>query len=156
MAFVIDQLRKALGVTPAVKLVYDKRIAVRVTVSLPANLPANSTSVASFTFDPRSGATTLYTVPKGYRIRLVDAYITATGDVPVNGELRLKKNLYTDAAVIGNVSTLLVSNPSRPTIAPVDWDEMEILTGEYINYAAVGTSAVTVSLTLVFDFYRYA
>lgn len=156
MAFVIDQIRRALGVTPAVRLVFDKRVAVRVTVSLPANLPANSSIPASFIFDPRSGATTIYQVPKGYRIRLVDAYITATTDVPVNGELRLKKNLYTDVAIIGNVNTLLVSNPSRPAVAPADWDEMEILTGEYINYTAVGTSAQTVTLTLVFDSYRKA
>lgn len=156
MSFIIDQIRSALGVAPQVKLVYDRRVAVRVTISLPANLPANSSSVASFIFDPRAGSTTIYTVPKGYKIRLVDAYITATGDVPVNGELRLKKNLYTDAAVIGNVNTLLVSNPSRPAVAPADWDQMEILTGEYINYTAVGTSAQTVTLTLVFDFYRYA
>lgn len=156
MSFIRDQIMSVVGGKPVERLVFVRRIFVRVTGSVAANLPAGGTTVLSFLIDPRLPAVSTYTIPRGQKWRLVDLFIAASGDAPINGEVRLKKNFYTDNVVVGNLAQLLVSNPSRPMPAPGDWDEMETLSGEFINYTANGASAQTVTFTAVFDIYTKA
>jgi hypothetical protein len=131
---------------------FDRRITVQVTVQIPANTPVNSSLIPNFVIDPKAGATNIYPIPKGYRFVLVDAFIRTSADAPVDGMLRLKRNFYEDRVVIGPISTLLVSNPSRPAVSPRSWEDGDTLTMEYNNYTSPSTNQ-TVNIFLVFDVY---
>jgi hypothetical protein len=150
----LANIRNLLGRPPAAPggpTVFLRRIHVECNVSVPANTPANASTVGTLTIDPKVGAVSQYTIPKNYSFRLVDAYIKASGDVGVDGIAKVKKNFFKDECIVGPVSTLLVSNPSRPTVAPATWSWGDTISYEYINIAAVGSSAVTVKFYLVFD-----
>ena len=156
MAEVIaERLRSAFGLAPAPTLYFERRITVEVKVTIPAGAAVNSTLIPSFTVDPRAGATTEFKIPKGYRFVLVDAYIKSSEDVPVDGILRLKRNYYYEVSTIGPVSTMLVSNPTRPAVAAAVWDEGDSLTMEFNNIVAGGSAAQTDTMYLVFDVYSY-
>jgi len=139
---------------PTEAWVLDKRITVIATVTVPANTPANASNNISFVIDPKVGPTTQYTIPKGFRFNLVDAFIKASGDVGVDGIAKLKRNFFEDYVITPPLSTMLVSNPSRPAITSKSWNEGEVISGEYINTAAVGSSAASVTFYLVFDVYK--
>jgi len=151
---VLGQLlgRRAGARTPA--LVFDKRITVIAQVTVPANTPANASNNISFIIDPKVGAVTQYTIPKGFRFALVDMFIKASGDVGVDGIAKLKRNFFVDYVITPPLSTMLVSNPSRPSIAGKAWEEGDVISGEYINTNAVGTNPATVTFYLVFDVYK--
>jgi len=70
------------------------------------------------------------------------------------GIAKLKRNFFIDHVVTPPVSTLLVSNPSRPAVAVRAWDEGDVLSGEFINLAPTGGEAKTVVFYLVFDVYQ--
>ena len=138
MAEIISQrIRQALGgLAGGKQYKYDRRITVQVSISIAANQAVNSAIIPTFTIDPKAGSTNSYTIPKGYRFVLVDAYVRSSSDAAVDGLLRLKKNFYTEHAVIGPISTMLVSNPTRPAVAPKAWDEGDTLTMEFNNYSS--------------------
>jgi hypothetical protein len=131
---------------------YDRRVTVQVSISIAANQAVNSAIIPTFTIDPKAGSTSSYTIPKGYRFVLVDAYIRSSSDAPVDGLLRLKKNFYREEAVLGPISTMLVSNPTRPAVSPKAWEEGDTLTMEFNNYSSP-SSASTDTVFLVFDVY---
>jgi hypothetical protein len=83
---------------------------------------------------------------------LVDAFIRSSGDAPVDGLLRLKRNFYEERVVLGPISTMLVSNPTRPAVSPKSWEEGDILTMEFNNYTSP-TAEQTDNIFLVFDVY---
>jgi len=149
---ILSQLLGRRATTPA--YVLDKRITVEAQVTVPANTPANASNNINFVIDPKVGAVTQYTIPKGFRFVLVDAYIKASGDVGVDGIAKLKRNFFEDYVITPPMSTMLVSNPSRPTITPKAWEEGDVISGEYINTAPVGNNPATVKFYLVFDVYR--
>lgn len=153
---IVDRIRAGLGLTraPVSAWVFDKRITVACTVSIPANTPANASNNITFVIDPKVGGATQFTIPKNFRYVLVDAFIKASGDVPADGIAKLKKNFYEDHVITSLLSTMLVSNPSRPMIAGKSWEEGDSLSGEFINTAATGTSAATNTFYLVFDIYK--
>lgn len=130
----------------------DRRQTVEVKVAIPAGTPANATIPATFMVDPKVGVMGVFTIPKNTKFVLVDAFIKSTADVPVDGIARLKKNFFIDHVVTPPVSTLLVANPSRPSIPPKAWEEGDTLTIEYNNFTAV-TTAQTVTFYLAFDIY---
>jgi len=154
MAEVISQkIREALGgLVGGKQYRYDRRITVQVSVSIAANQPVNSALVPSFVIDPKAGSVSSYTIPKGYRFVLVDAYIRSSSDAPVDGLLRLKRNFYEESVIIGPISTMLVSNPTRPAVSPKAWEEGDTLTMEFNNYSSP-TAATTDTIFLVFDVY---
>jgi hypothetical protein len=83
-----------------------------------------------------------YTVPKGRVLVLDDVFITASQ--PVDGKLVIKRNNITNVAETVDINSLLVSNPSRPKISPVVFQEGDEVSFELKTIAAnSGTSAVT-------------
>jgi len=151
---ILSGLGVAVGAKPTETWVLDKRITVTATVTVPANTPANASNNISFTIDPKVGAVTQYTIPKGFKFNLVDAFIKASGDVGVDGIAKLKRNFFEDYVITPPLSTMLVSNPSRPAVTPKSWSEGDVISGEYINTANVGSTPANVTFYLVFDVYK--
>jgi len=153
MAEVIGaRIREALAGVMGGAWRFDRRITVQVNVSIAANTPVNSALVPTFVIDPKAGSVSSYIIPKGYRFVLVDAFIRSSGDAPVDGLLRLKRNFYEERVVLGPISTMLVSNPTRPAVSPKDWNEGDTLTMEFNNYTSP-TAEQTDNIFLVFDVY---
>jgi len=155
-----NRLKSALGLTPPspsptpTGKVFVRRVWVKAEVSIPASQAEDSSLNISFTIDPKVGSVTSYTIPKGETWTLVDAFIKDASDVGTDGIAKLKKNFFTDWVVTPNVSTLLVSNPTRPAIARKSWNEGDTLSGEFVNTVAGGSSATTTVFYLVFDIYK--
>jgi len=139
---------------PPAGWIFDRRITVEAKVSIPANTPANASNNISIIIDPKVGPVTQFTIPKGYRYVLVDAFIKSSGDVGADGIAKLKRNFYEDHVITPPLSTMLVSNPSRPMIAGKSWEEGDTISGEFINTVAVGAEAKTNTFYLVFDIYK--
>ena len=121
-------------------------VTVECTATFNANLPANSVKPVNMTMNPVVGAQTVLTVPQGEYWVVDDIFIKDTADVGVESIAILKKNDREEVSRFGPLTTLLVSNPSRPPMPkpkPV-YRPGERLTMEAINLAAIGTSDVTV------------
>ena len=159
MATLLENLRSFIfGAKPTVAPTakpFLRRITVECTVSIQANTPANASNNVTFVVDPKVGGVTSYTIPKGQTWNLIDAYIKASGDVGADGIAKLKLNFFKDHVILPPLSTMLVSNPSRPQISPKTWNEGDTISGEFVNTVAVGASAVTNKFYLVFDVYGY-
>jgi hypothetical protein len=160
MASLIEKLRSFVygakpSTSPTVTKPFLRRITVQCTVTIPANTPANASNNVTFIIDPKVGGVTSYTIPKGQTWNLIDAYIKSSDDVKADGIAKLKLNFFKDYVILPPLSTMLVSNPSRPQISPKAWDEQTVISGEFINTVAVGASAVTNTFYLVFDIYGY-
>jgi hypothetical protein len=149
----MEGLRLGEEVAAEEEYVFSQRITVEARVTVPANTPANASNNIYFTIDPKVGAVLQHTIPKDFRYVLVDAFIKSASDVGVDGTAKLKRNFFTDHIVTPPISTLLVSNPSRPAVAVRAWDEGDVLSGEFINLAPTGNEARTVVFYLVFDVY---
>jgi hypothetical protein len=120
-------------------------VTVTCSVTFDANLPANSVKNVSLTLDPLTGPQAVLTVPKGEAWVVDDVFIKATDDVGVEAIVTLIKNDRQEVSRFGPLSTLLVSNPSRPPMPkpkPV-FREGERLSMRGINLADVGDSAAT-------------
>jgi len=116
-----------------------------ITITLPANLPANQTVVASFTLDPRYPSVSRLTIPKGETWQIEDIYITSAPSVDCI--VRIVKNEREVIHITPPVSTLDVSNPARPRLGvPITFSEYDTVTIEAINLANVGSSDVTITL----------
>lgn len=151
---IVENLRRGLGLGVArVTYTLARRQTVEVNVTVPANTPTSATTPATIVIDPKVGAVSQFTIPKGNKFVLVDAYIKASGDVGVDGIARLKKNFFIDHVVTPPVSTLYVGNPSRPSVTPKTWEEGDTLSVEYNNLASPSTNA-SVKFYLVFDVYE--
>ncbi len=151
---IMEGLGLEAEVAPAEEFVFSQRITVEARVTVPANTPANASTNIYFTIDPKVGAVLQHTIPKGFRYVLVDTFIKSSDDVKVDGIAKLKRNFFIDHVVTPPVSTLLVSNPSRPAVAVRAWDEGDVLSGEFINLAPTGGEARSVVFYLVFDVYE--
>jgi hypothetical protein len=160
MATLLENLRRFVygakpPTVPTVTKPFLRRITVQCTVTIPANAPANASNNVTFVIDPKVGGVTSYSIPKGQTWNLVDAYIKSSGDVGADGIAKLKLNFFKDHVILPPLSTMLVSNPSRPQISPKVWSEGDTISGEFINTVSVGASAVTNTFYLVFDIYGY-
>jgi len=143
-----------LGAKPQGAWALDKRITVTCTVVVPKGTPANASNNISFTIDPKVGSVVQYTIPKGFRFTLVDMYIKSSADVGADGIAKLKKDFFEDYVITPPLSTMLVSNPSRPQVTSKTWDEGSTLSGEYINTVPAGDTDKTVTFYLIFDVYK--
>jgi hypothetical protein len=120
------------------------------TVTVAANTPANMRQTVSFG-EAGKPSVTRATIPKGRVWVIKDVFIKASGDVGVDGSAIFVKDEVQDVAKTAPLSTLLVSNPSRPTIAKLMYDEQSTLTIDYVNIAAVGASAASVTFYIIVD-----
>ena len=116
-------------------------------VTFDANLPANSVKNVSIVMDPLTGPQPVLTVPSTEAWVVDDVFIKATADVPVETIAVLYKNEREEISRFGPLTTLLVSNPSRPPMPrpkPV-YKAGERLSMRAINLAAIGDAAATVT-----------
>lgn len=114
------------------------------TLSIPASAPANSTLIASLLTNAQygsSGAVNVYQVPKGFSLIIEDIYVNSSP--AVDAQLEIRKNDITVMARTDPLSTMLVSNPSRPKISPLVYEEGDRLSIAGVTLAAGGSSAST-------------
>ncbi len=114
----------------------------KVVVSLDANTPAGLRKSATLYLPGKSGVSE-YVVPKGKMLIIKDIFIKESGDVGADGNAIIVQDGETDLYETPNISTLLVSNPSRPSTPAIVIDEYHRLGVDFINENAVGTSAVS-------------
>jgi len=120
------------------------------TVTVAANTPANMRQAVSFG-EVGKPTVTRATVPKGRVWIIRDVFIKDTADVGVDGTAIFVKNEIEDVAKTSPLSTLLVSNPSRPPAPTIAYDQYETVSIDYVNIAAVGASPVTVTFYIIVD-----
>jgi hypothetical protein len=120
------------------------------TVTVAANTPANMRQAVSFA-EAGKPSVTRFTIPKGRVWVIKDVFIKASGDVTIDGVAIFVKNEVEDIAKTAPLSTLLVSNPSRPTIAKLVYDEQTVLTIDFVNTVAQGTSATSNTFYIIVD-----
>jgi hypothetical protein len=130
--------------------IVEKTFVLQATV--PANLPANSTVAMNITIDPQAGSKTEYDVPITESWVLDDLYITSSQSP--DGVIKFKRNRDEVVGQSAPVNTLLVSNPSRPSIGKKVWGPTQILSADYITLAAQGSSATTVTVYAKFKIFR--
>jgi hypothetical protein len=130
---------------------YTKTIKFQVTI--PASQPANSLLVGSnaqIIENPLVGALNEFPIPSTETWVIKDIYVAQSPAIDV--QIKIKKNrkymLETPP-----VSSLLVSNPSRPRLPALLYEPNARLSIEAINLAAGGTSATTVTVQADVDIY---
>ena len=122
----------------------------RVTVTLDASLPAGVRKSCNLTI-PGKSAVSEYYVPKGKSLIIDDLFIKSSSDVGGDGNAIIVKDGEEDMYTSPDISTLLVSNPSRPSPPHIVIPEQRKLSVDFINESAVGTAAVTNTFYLVVD-----
>jgi len=121
-----------------------------VSITLDANLPAGVRRPCTIE-EIGKGKVTEYSVPKGYMLRILDVFIKDKADVGVDGAAIFVKNGRFDVGKTDPVSTLLISNPSRPRVALPVFYEFEKLGIDFINQTAVGADGATVTFYVKVD-----
>ncbi len=120
----------------------------KVTITLDANLPAGVRKSCNLQL-PGKSAVTEYSVPKGKMLIIKDIFIKSSGDVGGDGNAIVVLDGEKDLYYSPDISTLLVSNPSRPTPPHIVIPEQHKFGVDFINESAVGTSAVSNTFYLV-------
>jgi hypothetical protein len=120
------------------------------TVTVAANTPANMRQAVSFG-EAGKPSVTRVTIPKGRVWVIKDVFIKASGDVTIDGVAIFVKNEVEDIAKTAPLSTMLVSNPSRPTIGRLVYDEQTTLTIDFVNTVAQGSSASSNTFYIIVD-----
>ena len=115
---------------------YEHVVVLRIRV--PANQPANSFLPVDMVFDPQLPAVQQQTVPSNEAWVIDDVYVTASQSI--DAILVFMKGLKEEMARTSPINSLLVSNPSRPRMAPLLYNGTEILSINAINLQAGGTS----------------
>ncbi len=130
---------------------------IRFVVTVPANAPANSLLVGSnaqVIFDDLIGPVNEVTVPIYSYMLIKDIYIKSTTDVPVDVKIQIIKDGVKFLYETAPVSTLLVSNPSRPRLfVPILFRSGQRLSIRAINLAPGQTTAQTVTVYADVDLY---
>lgn len=126
---------------------------IKFVITIPANQPANSVlagSNAQVVADPVIGAQNMFVIPSSETWFITDIYVKSSPTKDV--VLRIKKNrdykLETPP-----VSSLLVSNPSRPQLPVLMFEPNSQLSVEAINIDAGTSSAVTVEVFATVEIY---
>jgi len=130
---------------------YTKSIKFQITI--PASQSANSLLVganAQVIENPLSGAVNEFTIPSTETWVIKDIYVTQSPVIDV--QLKIKKNrkymLETPP-----VSSLLVSNPSRPRLPALLYEPNSRLSVEAINLSAGQSTSQTVTVQADVDIY---
>ena len=117
---------------------------VIITATFQANLPANSLINAKIQFDPALDPQTEVRVPISEAWVIDDVFVSSSQSV--DAILQFEKNYGETVARTPPINSMIVSNPSRPMIKPAVYGPGEILTIKAQNLAAIGSSAVTITV----------
>jgi hypothetical protein len=123
---------------------YEQTIAVSVTV--PANTPAGTLIQLDIVANPLTGAVQKEVViPASQSWYITDIYIKSADDVGVDAQAILQKNNVKVLLVTDPLSSLLISNPSRPRYPVLYYGPNDRLSGYIRTLAATGASPVTIT-----------
>jgi len=121
---------------------------VEVQYNIPASAPAESQIPGVFV-DLSSGTTQgQLQVPTTQEWVIIDIYNRGSQDTPVDAVATFTKNSVNNVLTTDPISSLNISNPSRPTYPPVQMSPGTILTSKITTLNANGTSAAVDNLFL--------
>jgi hypothetical protein len=130
------------------------------TVEIQYNIPASAPSESQIpgTFVDLSSGTTQgqLQVPTTQEWIIVDIYNRGSQDTPVDAVATLTKNSVSNVLTTDPISSLNISNPSRPTYPPVQMTPGTILTSKITTLNANGTSGATDNLFLKIKIIDYS
>jgi len=133
---------------------YMKTVEIR--YSIPASAPAQSQVPGTFV-DLSSGTSQgQLQVPTTQEWVIIDIYNRGTQDVGVDSVATLTKNSVTNVLTTDPISSLNISNPSRPTYPPIQMPPGTILTSKITTLVDNGTSAAEDNLFLKIKIIDYA
>jgi len=125
-------------------MVYEYIQTLQVSATFPANAAAGTVVNADILVDPTTGTKqNIVTIPQTQQWEVLDIFTRASGDVGVEAQASIIKNGIKTLLITDPLSSLLVSNPSRPTYPKLRFEPGSRLQIKETNLAAVGTSAVT-------------
>lgn len=121
----------------------EKTIILQATVK--AGSAVNTINPLTIIVDPVVGAQASYKIPAGEVWVIDDIWIDK--EQPVNGYLKILKNMREEVLPLSPpVNTLLVSNPSRPKISPLTFNQFEDISGYFVQSESGGTSDAVVTV----------
>jgi hypothetical protein len=117
------------------------------TQTVASSTPANTPNALTITKDPTITGVQDFVVPGTQVLVLTDFFIKATSDVNADGPAQFAKNSIRPILQTGNLTTLLISNNSRPRPIspqkPLTYMPNDHLSIFVLNSSAVGTANVT-------------
>lgn len=127
------------------------------TVTFAASATAYTNVPATITVDVSyGGSEQLVTVPLTQQWRIVDLYIRSSSDNALDATLAFVKNKQNKLYTSNPLSSLIISNPSRPLLPVVlqynGGDQLQIIAA---NLTANGTSAATDNFFIVVEITQY-
>jgi len=129
---------------------------VEVQYSVPASAPAES-QVPGVFVDLSSGTSQgQLQVPTNQEWVIIDIYNRGSQDVGVDAVATLTKNSVSNVLTTDPISSLNISNPSRPTYPPIQMAPGTILTSKITTLNANGTSAVQDNIFLKIKIIDYS
>ncbi len=129
---------------------------VEVQFNIPASAPAESQIPGVFV-DLSSGTTQgQLQVPTTQEWIIIDVYNRGSQDTPVDAVATLTKNSVSNVLTTDPISSLNISNPSRPTYPPIQMTPGTILTSKITTLNANGTSDSTDNLFLKIKIIDYS
>jgi len=112
-----------------------------VTVTIPANAPAGTVIRATIKTDPQEAGVQTVQVPRNRKLLITDIFIISSP--ATDYQLVFRRNKDERVLITDPVSTLIVTNPSRPRYSVLEYDEMSMLDIDAVTLATAGSSAVT-------------
>ena len=129
---------------------------VEVQYSIPASAPAESQVPGTF-IDLSSGTSQgQLQVPVNQEWVVIDIYNRGSQDVGVDAVATLTKNSVSNVLTTDPVSSLNISNPSRPTYPPIQMAPGTILTSKITTLNANGTSTAVDNIFLKIKIIDYS
>lgn len=107
------------------------------TATIAASAVINSQGFMSIATSPELPTSTEFTIPSGETWIIDDVYILAAADAGTsNPVLKFKKNQRIDIGQTAPMSSLLVSNNSRPKFKPVGYEPVTKMSIPYVTTVA--------------------
>ena len=129
---------------------------VEVQYSIPASAPSES-QVPGVFIDLSSGTSQgQLQVPVNQEWVVIDIYNRGSQDVGVDAVATLTKNSVSNVLTTDPISSLNISNPSRPTYPPIQMVPGTILTSKITTLNANGTSAAVDNVFLKIKIIDYS
>jgi hypothetical protein len=123
--------------------IYEQTLAV--SLSVPADTPAGTLLQADIVVNPFTGVTAKEAViPASQSWYIIDVYIRASGDVGVDAQAIFLKNGVKQLLITDPLSSLLISNPSRPRYPTIFYGPNDRLSVFVRTLAATGSTAAPI------------
>ena len=122
----------------------EREIILTLTASISANSPSGTTVAMTIKYDPKLAGKDSIQVPNDEAWVIEDVYVDSS-QTP-NGHITFKRSLKEILGVTPPINSLLVSNPSRPFVAPMLLKPGDVLTAEFTTLASVGTGGASVTV----------